>query len=330
MIVKHYDLKKNLNNKINFYLLYGNNRGFIDETIKFVLKPIFSKNIIHYDENEILNNQEILNENIFNKSFFDNDKLIIIDRVSDKSFKILEEIIEKKVENIKIILSAGVLEKKSKLRNLFEKEKDLIIIPFYEDNQQSLLKIAQTFFRDKKIDISQQNINLIIERSKNDRMNLNNELNKINNFILGKKKISSDEILKLTNLAENYNISELVDSCLSKNKKKTILILNENYSSSEDNILILKTFLYKLKRLKKIQLDLERERNIDVVLSKFKPIIFWKDKDTIKKQVQIWSLEHIQKLINNIQNIELLVKKNPLISNFIINNFIFERLKASN
>ena len=74
--------------------------------------------------------------------------------------------------------------------------------------------------RDKNINISQQLINIIIERAKGDRINLKNELQKIESFSEKKKKENIKEILKITNLSENYEKSDLIDNCLSKNKKK--------------------------------------------------------------------------------------------------------------
>lgn len=330
MIVKHFNLKTNLEKNIDFYLLYGSNSGLIDETIEKTLKPIFSKNIYRHDEGEILDDIGSFKEGILNKSFFDSDKLIIINRASDKILALIEEIIEKKTEDLKIIIKTGILEKKSKLRSFFEKSEDTIVVPFYEDNYQSLMIIAQNFFKEKKIKITNQNINYIIERSKGNRINLNNELEKIYNFSNKKNVVELVEILKLTNLAENYNISELIDHCLTKNKKKTLNILNENNASSEDNILILKTFLYKLKRLKKLKIDLEIKKDSDVVISSFKPPIFWKDKELVKQQLKIWSLAEIKSLIKITNNMELLIKKNSQIASYIINNFILERLEISN
>ena len=272
MIIKFYDLKKNLNKNIHFYLLYGKNIGLIDETINHTILPNTSKNINHYDENEILNNLDVFKEEILNKSFFDETKLILISRVSDKILQVIEELIEKNVVDIKIILRAGPLDKKSKLRSFFEKNSNTIIVPFYEDNNQTLSILAKNFFKEKKIIISSENINLIINRSKGDRINLKNELEKIYNFSQSKKSISSEDIIKLTNLAENYDISELIDQCLCKNKRKTLNILNENTSATEDNILILKIFLFKLKRLKKLKETMEVETNIEKVLSSYKRI----------------------------------------------------------
>ena len=330
MIIKYFDLKKNLNKDTSFFLLYGLNIGLIEETINNVFKPIFSKNVFNYEENEILANIEEFKEDIFNKSFFENDKLIIINRVTDKILTVIEDIIDKDFTETAIILKSSNLEKKSKLRNFFEKDKKAIITPFYEDTYQSLMVVAQNFFKEKKIKISPQNINLIIERSKGNRISLKNELKKIESFSLKKLSIELSDILKLTNLSENYNVSELTDQCLARNKKKTLNILNENNPSSEDNILILKTFLYKLKRLKKLKLELEIKKNTDSVISSYKPPIFWKDKDIIKQQLKIWSLSQIKSLINKTNQMELLIKKNSQISNQIINNFILERLETPN
>ena len=161
-----------------------------------------------------------------------------------------------------------------------------------------------------------QNINYIIERTNGNRANLQNELSKISNFCYENNKIELEEILKLTNLAEDFSVSELADQCLAKNKKKTINILNENNSSQEDGILILKTFLYKLKRLKKLKVEMEIKNNIDVVISSFKPPIFW-------------TLPQIQSMIQKINQIEYSIKKNSQITKFVINDFIIGRLEQT-
>ena len=329
MIIKYFDLQKELKN-INYYLLYGPNTGLIEEIIDKTLKPFFSKNLYYRDEKEILANEDEFKESILNKSFFEKDKLIIINRASDKILNIIEEIIDKKPEELKIILKSENLEKKSKLRNFFEKKKNTIITPFYEDNYQTLISLAQNFIREKKIKISSQNINLIIERSKGNRINLKNELEKIAIYSLKKETINLDEILKLTNLAENYNISTLIDQCLAGNKKKTLQILNENNPSSEENILIVKNFLYKLKRLKKLKEILEINKNTESILSSYKPTIFWKDKEIIKQQLKIWTLKKLKDQIKEINELENQIKKNSQISNFTINNFIFDSLNSIN
>ena len=330
MIIKYFNLKNILKNQNNFYLLYGKNIGLIEDTINKTLKPIFSKNIFYYDEIEILSNPDAFKEKIYNSSFFENDKLIIISRGTDKLLNIIEELTEKKPEDLKIIIKSGILEKKSKLRNFFEKDNEKIIVPFYEDDHQTLMILAQNFFKQKKIKISTENINFIVKKTMGNRINLVNELEKIANYCQKKLTIGSDEILKLTNLAENYNFSELVDCCLAKKKKKTIDILNDNNTSNEDNILIIKTFLYKLKRLKKLKKELEIKKNPDVVIASFKPPIFWKDKDVVKQQLSAWSVNQIQSLIKKINDLELLVKKNSQISNQLVNDFILEKLDSTN
>lgn len=330
MIVKYFEVNKKDLKKYNLYLLYGNNRGLIEEIIKKNLKTILPNNVFNYDELDILKNPENFKEKIFNKSFFENDKLIIISRATDKIFNLIEEISEKNLDNVYIVLKSVVLEKKSKIRNFFEKDKKTICIPVYEDNSQALNMIANNFFREKKISISQQNINMIIERSNKDRLNLNNELNKIELYMKNKKNITLEEIVKLTNLAENFSISELVDNSLINNKKKTLTILNENNFSAEDSVLILRIFLSKLKRLLKIQNLIKTSDSVDGAISSFKPPIFWKEKDLVKQQIIIWSYEKIQNLISKISTIELQIKKNPLISINIITNFILEQVDNTN
>jgi len=329
MLIKYFDLEKINKNKINYYLFYGPNLGLIEDTIKNIFKPIFSKNIINYDELDILNNKEEFKEQIFNKSFFDDDKFIIINRATDKIFEIIKEIIDTEIEDVKIIIKAGNLEKKTKIRNFFEKEKKTIITAFYEDNFQSLYQLVQKFIKENNIKISNEIINLVIERSKGNRINLNNELEKI--FLFSKKNniINFDSISKLTNLFENYDFAELVDSCLLKNRKKTINILNENNPNSEDNILILRSFLFKLKRLKKLKTKMDNTKNIDQTLNTFKPPIFWKEKEVVKQQLKQRTLSDIKFLIKKVNNLELLIKKNSQTSGQILNNFILENLEKN-
>ena len=325
MIIKSFELKKIDQKNINYYLFYGENEGYKTDSINQVFKTKLIENIYRYEEKEILNNPEIFFNSISSKSFFENEKIIIISRAGDKIFDIIEEIIEKNLDDIKIIINCGILEKKSKLRKLFEKNKNTICVAFYADTNQTLNSLVNIFFREKKIPISQQLINLLVERCRGNRQNLKNELNKIESFIKDKKSISLDNIIKLTNLAENYNVSELIDSCLAKNFKKTINILNENNFSPDDCILIVRTLLMKSKRLYKLLLIVKESKTMEEAISSFKPPIFWKDKEIVKQQVNNWSLNGAENLIFKTSELELLVKKNSsnainILSDFIISN----------
>jgi len=324
MIIKSFEINK-IDYKENFFLFYGNNQGHKNQIIEEKFKKKYAECTYCYDETEIINNKEIFFNNILSKSFFEKEKLIIINRATDKIKETIEEVIEKKIDDIFFILNSSALEKKSKLRALFEKNKKTICVPFYEDNDQTLSLMVNTFFREKKVQISQQLVNLITSRSRGDRQNLNNELQKIESFIKNKKKIDTLDILKLTNLAENYSVSELIDSCLSKNKRKTIRILNENSYSLEDCILIIRSFLIKAKRLMRVCEKIKETDNIETAITSFKPPIFWKDKEVINQQIKIWSYGNIKKLIYRINDVELLIKKNSNSSVNILSDFIIEQ-----
>jgi len=329
MISKYYEIEK-LKNKTNYFLFYGENEGQKHDVIQANFGQFTKENTYKYTEKDVIENKQIFLENIYSKSFFENEKLILISDVSDKILNLIEEIISSNINDVVIILIAKRLDKKSKLRNYFEKEKFVLIVPFYEDTPQTLLSIAKKILFENKINLSSENINLIIERSQGDRINLKNELQKIINLSQNNKKLELEDILKLTNLSKNYTAGELVDNCLSKNKKRTLNILNENIPSSEDNILILRTFLNKLKRLRKLRLNLNENNNIDQVINSFKPPIFWKDKNIIKHQVKIWELNDIESFIVDLNNTESLIKKNPQISNQIINNMILDKVENTN
>jgi len=330
MIIKSYELKKLDINKKKYVLFYGVNEGAKTEEIKKIISLNKNITITSYDEKEILDSSEIFYNNIFSKSLFDDKKVIIIKRATDKILKIIEEIIEKNITDISLIFNSDNLDKKSKLRSLFEKNKKLVCVPFYADTPDTLSKITYNFFKEKKISISQANINLIVNKCNGDRGVLKNELLKIEFFCQNKKEISSDNLLKLVNLVENHSISELIDNCLAKNEKKTMSLLNENNFNSEDCIIITRTFLNKSKRILKLSKEYQINKDLNKTIASARPPIFWKDKDVVKEQLRVWSLRQIQSLIKNVIHLELLVKKNSQISSHLVNDFILEKLVQSN
>ena len=327
MIIKSFDLQnKNLNLK-KFVLFYGKNEGHKNEEILKLIDK--KKNISNYDEKEILENPDNFINNLLSGSLFDNEKIIIIKRTTDKIIKIVEELVDLNLNDINFILNSDTLEKRSKLRSLFEKDKKLICVPFYPDTDQTLLKLTYNFLKEKKISISPLNINLIVSKCNGDRINLLNELQKIENLNKNGKEIDTETITKLVNLAENHSISELIDNCLAKNKRKIIRILNENNFSSEDCILIIRTFLNKAKKILKLSTEFENNKNMSLTISSAKPPIFWKDKEITKQQIYKWPPKNIKNLIYKLSNIEVQIKKN--ISNAInlISDFILEQSSSN-
>ena len=329
MIKKPYELK-NLYKEYRFYLFYGKNEGAKKEEIKKIISINDNKGIFTHFEKDILQKSESFIEEIFSGSLFEEDKLIIINQSTDKIIKILETIYSKKPDGITIILNSDVLEKKSKLRSFFEKEKNLICVPFYSDNQETLSKITYSFLKEKNISLSQSNINLIVNRCNGDRGILKNELQKIENYCLNNNNVTSENIIKLTNLIENFSISELIDNCLAKNHKKTLSILNENNFNNEDCILIARILLNKLKRNLKLSIEFQKNKNIEKTISLAKPPIFWKDKEITKQQISKWSPENIKKLITKLGQMELLIKQNVNFSVILMTDFILEQSLVKN
>ena len=323
MILKTFELNKIKDGTI-FYLLYGKNEGLKAECINEILKKNNGK-IFRYEEREVKDGTESFYENILSGSLFESNKVIIINRASDKIYEVIRNLIDRNIDNIKIILNAGILETKSKLRSLFEKNKNSVCIPTYPDNHDTLSRLITFFLKKENISISQQNINLIINKCNGDRNSLNNELNKIKNYSKNKKKITSAEILKLINLSENYALSELIDNCLAKNKSKTINILNENNYNAEDSIVILRTFLSKAKRILKLAIQLDLNKDINKTINSAKPPIFWKEKEIVKVQLEKWKPNKIEDLIKELNDIELKIKQNYNNSKLIITNFILEK-----
>ncbi len=320
MILKYFDLNEITLKNHNIFLLYGNNSGLKNEIERKIIKR---NQILSYDENDILVNKDEFFENALTKSLFEPSKTIVIKRASDKILKIIQEIFIRDYEDIIIILNAINLDKKSKLRSYFEKEKKLICIPFYPDNEQTLSNLTHDYLKEKKISMSSSHINMVISKCNGNRENLFNELRKIENYVRNGNKLTTESISKLTNVAENHNVSELIDSCLNNNKKKIFYILNENNFTNDDCIVIIRTLLNKAKRILTLSNIYQENKNIDLTISSAKPPIFWKDKEITKQQILKWSPDRIRKLIYKVNELELLVKKNinnpvHLITDFII------------
>ena len=324
MIKKNYELNKLNLSEFSLYLLHGKNEGLKYNLIETLTKD-FKGQINKYEENEFIDNFYNILSEINNKSLFNDETIIIILRATDKVYKYILKILESEIFDTKIIINSAILDKKSKLRSLFEKDSSLVAIPVYEDDYRNLSKIIVEYLNNRKIKLSREAINLLIIRASGDRKNLQNELDKIYNFSLSNKNINYDQILRLTNLAENYGVNELVDNYLSKDKKNIAKILNENNYSDDDCILILRTIMSKSKRLLNIIEKYKENKNIDEVISGTKPPIFWKDKNNVKKQAVSWEINELRKIIYKINEIETLVKVNSknslnIVSDFMINN----------
>ena len=322
MIIKSFELEKIISLNFNIHLIYGNNEGIKQDIVSNFYKKNYEGEVLKYDELDILTNKDEFISSLLNKSLFETEKLIIISRGTDKLTTVINELLDRKEIGAKIIIKSSNLEKKSKLRNLFEKEKNVICTPVYEDDSRSLNFIINNFLKDYKLSLSQEIKNILIERSNGDRINLKNELSKLKNLSITKKKLSIEDVLKLSNLAENYSVFELSDNYLAKNSKKVSNILNENNYSSDDCILIIRTILNKSKRLLKIRNEVDNNKNIDQVISTIKPPIFWKEKEIVKKQAQSWSTNEVKDIIFKINDLEALVKKNTANSMLFVSNFI--------
>ena len=330
MILKFYEINKIDIISQNLILFYGNNEGLKkEEIIKIYSKT--DKKVYKYEEKQILENSQNFFDNLYSGSLFENEKFIIIDRVTDKILKIIDEILEKKIKDTTILLNSGILEKKSKLRSKFEKDKNLVCVAFYPDNNETLSKLVNNFIKEKNISLSQMNVNFITNKCNGNREFLTNELEKIYHFSKNKKNIEHDDLVKLINLNEDFSVAELIDNCLAKNQKKTFNIINENNFNNDDCIIITRTFINKLKRNLYLAKQYQLNKNIEKTINDAKPPIFWKDKEIVKNQIKNWTTKGIEDLIIQINDIELKIKKNSNNALQMILDFIIQSCtKTSN
>ena len=336
MIVKSYEIKKNKSNFLNFnlFLLYGENQGLKKDIRKFIKANIETKendleNLFLY-EDEILDDEENFYNLIYSGSLFSTKKIITIYKGTDSIVKKINDVYDKYPENVLIIIFSDILEKKSKLRSFFEKNKKTICIPCYLDSERDLITIAQSELKKNNIVLSQESINLLIEKSNSDRNNLRNEIEKISSYSLNKKKLEFHDIKSLINFSGDYKSDIFVNECLCGNIHQYKKILSELYSNTLNQILLLRILSNKIQRLLKIKLEENESKNIDNLLNNIKPSIFWQEKPLVRRQLLIWSLDDLKKIIIKINDTELLCKKNPQISKAVFFNFFAEICKKAN
>jgi len=326
MLIKSYEILKKDLNFLNSFLIYGENTGLKQDIVKSVIGLKEKKKIKYkqfkFEEGEIIKNQNDFFNLIFSGSLFDKKKVIFVNRTTDRLFNLISEISKKDIKDILIFFEADQLEKKSKIRNLFEKDKNLVCIACYQDNNFDLIKIINDEIKQTKIKLSTESINLLIERASGDRNNLRNEVNKLKSFALDKQMVSYDQVKELTNMVGNYQNDYIVNICLNGDKKKLNKILRENNFSFEDFLILLKIFSKKIHRLLKIKIFNRLEKNLDQIFNQIRPPIFWKEKEDVKKQVRLWNEKKLNLIIKKINEIELNCKKNHELATNITLDFL--------
>ena len=335
MISKSYEIEKKILDlsKHNLLLLYGENIG-LKKDIRNKIKIDLNKKedgieILSFYESEILDNEDDFYNSIYSGSLFSNKKMVTINNGTDKIFKLIEDIYIKYPENLILIIFSEILEKKSKLRFFFEKSSTALCVPCYSDNSKSLETILTSELRKNNITISRESINLLIDKSNNDRNNLRNEIEKIKAYSLNKKNLSVEEIKSIANFSGEYKSDSLINECLNGDIKQYKKIVSELYVNTVNYVFLLRILYNKIQKLLNIKKLEKNTTDIDVLISSFKPAIFWKEKPIIKKQLSIWKQEDLKKITNKINEIELLCKKNPLLSKVIFFNFFNKLCKQA-
>ena len=311
MILKSYIVEQDVGILENYQatLIYGQNNG-IKEDIKLKIRDKNNNSeIIIFFEEELLKNKNILFQNIVNESLFNEKKIIFIYEASDKIFDQVYECLEKENKNIKINIFSHNLEKKSKLRNLFEKNTNLAIFPCYEDNERTLIAYINKELKEYK-GLTGEIVNLIIYNSNTDRRIIKSELVKIKYFFLN-KKITKEEIFEILNIKDDTSFDKIRDSALSGDKIKINKLLSEMELLNVDAFFYLNSLNYRVMKLQEvIRISDGKSNRYEQALESLKPPIFWKDKPIIVQQLHKWNLKKLSQVAEEIGETEILMKKN--------------------
>ena len=336
MIAKSYEVQRKPSSflKYNLFLMYGENDG-LKKDIKELIKSHIQKQdknieLLNIYENDITENSENFYNSIFTGSLFGNKKIITINNGTDKIYNLMENIVEKFPENIYLFIFSEILDKKSKLRKLFETNEKILSIPCYADSQKDLEFIANNELRKNNINLSREMTNLLIEKSNNDRSNLKNEIEKLIILLQNKKKLNIEELNLLINFTGEIKSDNFVNECLCGNISQYKKILAEAYMDTVNQIYMLRILSNKIQRLLKMK-ELESDsNNVENLINTSKPPIFWKEKPMVKKQLEIWKLKDLKTSINEINDTELLCKKNPHLSKIVFFNLFTKICERAN
>ena len=315
MIFKSYLIEQNFQNiNTNLILFFGENIGLKNEFKKKIKSKNLQAKTITFIQDDIIKNEDNFFSELFNISLFEEKKIYIIDNASDKILNILQKI-EPKLENQKIFLFSDLLDKKSKLRNYFEKSKNASAIACYADNEITIKKIILKNLKEFR-GLSSQNINIIIDNSNLERDKLYNELDKIITFFTN-KEIVTEKLEVLLNAKTNDNFNLLKDEAINGNKNKTNKLLSETIIEPEKNILYLNIINQRLNKISDV-LKLVQSTNLENAINITKPPIFWKDKATVIEQTKKWDKNKIKNILNKTYSVELEIKSNSVINKNIL------------
>lgn len=327
MIIKSYlfekDVKKNDN---KFFLFYGENLGLKKELKKKIQDTYDKAELTNFTQEDLTKNEKIFYEQFLNISLFSNLKIFFIDNVSDKILEIIQDL-ENKSDNQKIYLFAGILDKKSKLRNYFEKSKEMIIVPCYNDNEITIRSKIAERLKDYQ-GVNNQSINVIINSTGLDRMRVSNELDKIENYFLD-KNIQKKDLFSLLNQSENESFDTLKNAAISGKNDKTNKLLSETIIENDKIIFYLSSINFRLNKLNEILSF--KNSNIEEAIEVLKPPIFWKDKPEFIEQAKKWNTEKLQRMLNETFNLEIKLKSDVnLNKNILLKNLLVEICNTAN
>ncbi len=321
MIYKSYLIEKDISQlNTNMALFFGINLGLKNEFKKIIKKANVDYKILRFNQDEVLKNQNLIFREINNGSLFEDKKIFFIEDVTDKFLNVIENV-EGLISDQKVFLFADILEKKSKLRNFFEKSKKSSAIACYEDNNITIKNIVQNKLKGFK-GLTPLNVNVIVENSNLDRTKLYNELEKIMIYF-NNNTIETEKLNMLLNTKINEDFNKLKDMALLGQKTETNKLLSETSIDPEKNIFYLSVINQRLLRLSEI--SKAGKDQIETKVNTLKPPIFWKDKINFVSQAKKLSDQKIKKLLRKTYTIERQIKSNSYINkNILIKNLIID------
>tara|TARA_B100000401_G_scaffold436557_1_gene380263 strand:+ start:8457 stop:9482 length:1026 start_codon:yes stop_codon:yes gene_type:complete len=316
MLIKEFQLGKIFQEKRNFLslMLFGPNEGLIREYIDKITGDYLDDDkyeLVSFSGKDLDQDPQSLHDILQSVSMFFKNKIVIVDLLKDKHFKIIEEIISNPPQQVILLLKFDTLPKSSKFRKFFESEKTCFALACYDDDGRSQMQNIEKFIKENNLDLNQDTKYYLLQTLSIDRMVSKHELEKIKLYYKDEsKKIELEDLKNLLNDSSSVNLSKMNEVVMNGNTLKSSIIINKLLSEGTNPISLIRSLMNYIMRIQMTKIEMRKGNDFENAIKILRPPVFWKDKDNFQKHCLKWPIEQIEKILNGLTSTEIDCKLN--------------------
>ena len=311
---------KNLNNlskafpaDLHGILVYGPDAGHVDEVSRKIgkshvedLRDPFQVEEIGF--NLAKEDPALLSDAIMSLSMTGGNRLVIVRECTDALASTLEEIGRFELTEAKLLILAGSLSPRSKLRKVFEESKRLGALPCYTDQEGDLKSLIQATMDDAGISIKPDAMDYLISHLGSDRLTTRAELDKLILYAGADDKLDLQSVVELVGDGGPMVLDAIAWGVADANIETLLLALNRYDSTSQNPISCLRTTISHFQKLRTARTLLDQGYSPKDAAASLRPPIFWNKVPQFQKQLTQWSIQQINGALNRLSEAEALCK----------------------